>query len=63
MRKPDAKSLGSLPSATGLMARLAYSQAKKAGIDVRPLLQRPALRCARSSARTSASRCKIKSGS
>jgi AraC-like DNA-binding protein len=39
MRKPDAKGLGALPSATGQIARLAYTQAKKAGIDVGPLLQ------------------------
>src|SRR4051812_19559078 len=39
MRKADAKILGALPSATGQIARLAYTQAKNAGIEVGPLLQ------------------------
>jgi hypothetical protein len=39
MRKPDPKSLGALPSAIGQIARLAYTQAKKAGIDLGPLLK------------------------
>jgi AraC-like DNA-binding protein len=39
MGKPDVKSLGALPSANGQIARLAYTRAKKAGIDVGPLLQ------------------------
>jgi AraC-like DNA-binding protein len=39
MRKPDAKSLGALPSAAGQIARLAYRRAKKAGIDLGPLLK------------------------
>lgn len=40
MRKPDARGLGRLPTAGGLMTRLACRRAQSAGIDVRPLLKK-----------------------
>lgn len=39
MRKPHTKGLGTLPSATGRMVRLAFDQATKAGIDVGSMLK------------------------
>jgi AraC-like DNA-binding protein len=39
VRKPRTKGLGTLPSAAGRLARLALEKAKKAGIDVGPLLK------------------------
>jgi AraC-like DNA-binding protein len=43
MRHPDAKRLGALPTSVGLMSRLAYVQAKTAGIDLKPLLRKAEL--------------------
>ena len=40
MRNADARSLGTLPSAAGHIARLAYVRAKKAGVPVLPLLKK-----------------------
>jgi AraC-like DNA-binding protein len=43
MGDPEAKRLGALPSAAGGIARLAYAQAKSAGVDVDLLLKKTAL--------------------
>jgi AraC-like DNA-binding protein len=43
LRDPDDKHVGSLPSATGGIARLAYAQAKEAGIELEPLLKKAGL--------------------
>ena len=40
MRKPDTRNLGTLPSAAGHIARLAYRQATTAGAPVLPLLKK-----------------------
>ncbi len=39
MRDIDIKQLGALPTATGQMARYAYARARKAGIELLPLLK------------------------
>jgi hypothetical protein len=39
MHSPDAQRLGKVPSATGAIARLAYAQLKKAGVEPEPLLK------------------------
>jgi AraC-like DNA-binding protein len=39
----DTKRLGALPTATGAIARLAYARARRAGIDLKPLLQKAGL--------------------
>ena len=38
-----ARRLGTLPTATGAIARLAYACARRAGIDLKPLLQKAGL--------------------
>ena len=43
MRDVDARRSGTLPSAAGVMTRLAYAHAKKAGIELEPLLKKAAL--------------------
>ena len=43
MGDPDAKRLGALPSATGAIARLAYAQAKAAGLDLALLSKKAGL--------------------
>jgi AraC-like DNA-binding protein len=43
LREPDVKRVGPLPSATGGIARLAYAQAKEAGIELEPLLKKAGL--------------------
>ena len=43
MRDPDVRHVGALPSATGGIARLAYVQAKEAGIALEPLLKKAGL--------------------
>jgi AraC-like DNA-binding protein len=43
LRDPDVKHVGALPSATGGIARLAYAQAKEAGIELEPLLKKAGL--------------------
>jgi AraC-like DNA-binding protein len=43
MRDPDAKHLGSLPSATGALTRLAYARAKEAGINMEVPLKKAGL--------------------
>jgi AraC-like DNA-binding protein len=43
LRDPDAKHVGALPSATGGIARLAYAQAKEAGVGLEPLLKKAGL--------------------
>jgi AraC-like DNA-binding protein len=43
VRDPDAKRLGALPSAAGGISRLAYAQAKEAGIDLNILLKKAGL--------------------
>jgi AraC-like DNA-binding protein len=43
MHSPDAQGLGSLPSANGAIARLAYAQLKKAGVEPEPLLKEAGL--------------------
>ena len=40
MGDPDAKRLGTLPSANGALTRLAYAHAKASGIDPQPLLKK-----------------------
>ena len=42
-RRPPAKRLNAIPSCAGLMTRLAYAYARKAGIDLPPLLRRAGL--------------------
>lgn len=42
-RRPPAKRLNAIPSCEGLMTRLAYAHARKAGIDVAPILRRAGL--------------------
>lgn len=42
-RKPPAKRLNEIPSCAGLMTRLAYAHARKAGIDLQPILRRAGL--------------------
>ena len=39
----DTRRLGALPTATGGIARLAYARARRAGIELRPLLQKAGL--------------------
>jgi AraC-like DNA-binding protein len=39
----DTKRLGALPTATGAIARLAYAGAQRAGIELKPLLQKAGL--------------------
>src|SRR5580700_1523876 len=39
----DIKRLGALPTASGAIARLAYERARRAGIELRPLLKKAAL--------------------
>jgi AraC-like DNA-binding protein len=39
----DSKRLGALPTATGGIARLAYADARRAGIELKPLLQKAGL--------------------
>ncbi len=43
MRDADAKRLGSLPTATGGISRLAYARAKEAGVDLPLLLKKAGL--------------------
>jgi AraC-like DNA-binding protein len=43
LRDPDVKRVGALPSATGGIARLAYAQAKDAGLELAPLLKKAGL--------------------
>jgi AraC-like DNA-binding protein len=43
MRRLDAKRLSALPSATGIIARLAYEKAKEAGADLELLLEKSGL--------------------
>jgi AraC-like DNA-binding protein len=43
MRDHDVKRVSSVPSATGGVARLAYAQAKEAGIELEPLLKKAGL--------------------
>jgi AraC-like DNA-binding protein len=43
MHSPDANRLGTLPSATGGIARLAYAQLKEAGVELEPLLKKVGL--------------------
>jgi AraC-like DNA-binding protein len=40
MHNPDAKSFGTLPSATGFIARLAYARLKAAAVEPGPLLKK-----------------------
>lgn len=40
MRDPEAKRSDTLPSAVGVIARLAYARAKSAGVDTEPLLKK-----------------------
>jgi len=43
MHSPDAQHFGSLPSATGGIARLAYAKLKEAGVELEPLLMKAGL--------------------
>jgi AraC-like DNA-binding protein len=43
MHSPDANRLGTFPSATGGIARLAYAQLKEAGVELEPLLKKAGL--------------------
>jgi AraC-like DNA-binding protein len=43
VRDPDTKRLGELPSATGGITRLAYAQAKEAGLDLNLILKKAGL--------------------
>jgi AraC-like DNA-binding protein len=43
VREQDGKSLGALPTATGGITRLAYAQARRAGVNVEPLLREAGL--------------------
>jgi AraC-like DNA-binding protein len=43
MHSPDARGLGSLPSANGAIARLAYAQLKEASVEPEPLLREAGL--------------------
>jgi AraC-like DNA-binding protein len=43
VRKVDSKRLGALPTATGAIARLAYARARRAGIELKPLLKQAGL--------------------
>jgi AraC-like DNA-binding protein len=43
VREPDGKSLGALPTAMGGITRLACAQARRAGVDLEPLLKKAGL--------------------
>jgi AraC-like DNA-binding protein len=43
VKNVDTKRLGTLPTATGGIARLAYARARRAGIELKPLLQKAGL--------------------
>src|SRR5690349_23257864 len=43
VRTPDGRSLGALPTAMGGITRLAYAHARRAGIDLAPLLRHAGL--------------------
>ena len=43
MSDPETRRLGALPTATGVIARLAYARAREAGVELKPLLTKAGL--------------------